>query len=252
MVMENLTFSIITICLNAEKSIERTIQSVLSQTYHHIEYIIVDGKSTDRTVGIIQNYRDKIAQFISEKDEGIYDAMNKGIARASGDFILFLNADDRLFYEESIASVAEQINKFLPARIDVFHGNVLIFDRQKGTGNIWKCGSVTRYALYRRPIPHPATFYRKEAFQKNGLFDVTYKLAGDYDWAVKAFIKNKLIFQYIDTLVAVFFKGGISTNQKTDELNKSEKRRVIASYYSKPENLFLRVRKRFRKTFGFF
>ncbi len=252
MVMENLTFSIITICLNAEKSIERTIQSVLSQTYPHIEYIIVDGKSTDHTVGIIQNYRDRIAHFSSEKDEGIYDAMNKGVGRATGNFILFLNADDRLFHEESIASVADYMSQYLSSPIAVFHGNVLIYDEQKKSAHIWKCGPVTRYSLYRRPIPHPATFYRKEAFRRNGLFDVSYRIAGDYEWLVRALIKNHFLFQYMDILVSVFYKGGTSTNKKNKELNEMEKRRVIASYYSKPEDVFLSVRKRIRKTFGFF
>jgi glycosyltransferase involved in cell wall biosynthesis len=123
-------FSIITVCKNSEKTIEKTIKSVIEQTYKNIEYIIIDGKSTDNTAGIIKKYINKISHYINEEDNGIYDAMNKGVNLAKGDYISFLNADDRLFDELSIERVCKQIKNDNSKAIDVFYGAVLILDQE--------------------------------------------------------------------------------------------------------------------------
>jgi len=248
--MNNLKFSIITVCKNAEQSIEKTIKSVVSQVYENIEYIIIDGKSEDNTIQIINHYRDKITHFVSEKDNGIYEAMNKGIFWATGDFVSFLNAGDRYFDEEIIEKVNQFVQNFSSRQIDVFHGGVLIFNESTKTGNIWYSSPIKRFSLYRGAIPHPATFYRRGAFQKNGLFDETYKIVGDYEWTIRAFIRNKLIFQYLKILVAIFEEGGISTSKVSNKLHYLERRRAITAHYGKVEDWFFAFRKWLRKPLG--
>ncbi len=247
--MERLTFSIITVCYNSQLTIERTIQSVLDQTYTDIEYIIIDGKSADNTLSVINPYKDKVARIISEKDNGLYDAMNKGIVRASGDYILFLNADDYLFNETSITRAAAIIRED-ERSADVYYGNVLIFDETSGRANIWQAAKVSRFSLFRSAIPHPATFYSKEAFAKNGLFDLNYPIAADYEWMVRALLRNGLQFKRIDTLIAVFAKGGISTKPGLSKRIKAEKKQIVQEHYPAQERFYWRLRWRLRKTLG--
>lgn len=247
--MERLKFSFITVCYNSKLTIERTIQSVLRQTDADIEHIIVDGQSSDGTMDIIQKYREHISHIISEKDNGLYDAMNKGIARASGDFILFLNADDYLFNETSISWAAALIEED-HRRADVYYGKVLIFDEVSGRANIWQAAKVSRFSLFRSAIPHPATFYSKEAFAKNGLFDLNYPIAADYEWTVRALLRNGLQFKRIDTLVAVFTKGGISTQPGLSKRIKAEKKQIAQAHYPALERFYWRLRWRLSKTLG--
>lgn len=243
-------FSIITVCKNSEKTIEKTIKSVIEQTYKNIEYIIIDGKSTDNTIALINRYKDKIANFISEEDNGIYEAMNKGISLATGDFILFLNADDRLFDEFSIERVCRQIKIDNSKTFDVFYGAALILDQETGRANIWKAAPVSRFSLFRSALPHPATFYRKRAFKKNGLFNENFSIAADYEWVVRARIKNGLQFKNIDCLAAMFSKGGVSTDPQSHQRILKEKKKIRQLYYGPMGQIYWTVRWRLRKTFG--
>lgn len=243
-------YSIITVCKNSEKTIEKTIKSVIEQTYKNIEYIIIDGKSTDNTAGIIKKYINKISHYINEEDNGIYDAMNKGVNLATGDYISFLNADDRLFDELSIERVCKQIKNNNSEAIDVFYGNVLILDQETGRANVWKPAPVSRFSLFRSALPHPATFYRKGAFKKNGLFNENISIAADYDWVVRGLIKNGLQFKNIDCLTAMFSKGGVSTDAQSHQRILKEKKKIRQLYYSPMERIYWTVRWRLRKTFG--
>ena len=122
MVSENIKISIITVCFNAQNVIEACIQSVLSQTYLNIEYVIVDGQSTDGTLSIVHKYKDRITKIISEKDTGIYDATNKGIQASNGDVVYFLNSDDRLYDDEVIENIIEQFKE--DKSLDIVYGKV--------------------------------------------------------------------------------------------------------------------------------
>jgi glycosyltransferase involved in cell wall biosynthesis len=244
------TFSVITVCKNTDKTIEKTIKSVISQLYKNFEYIVIDGCSEDETISIIKKYREKIDYFISEKDNGIYEAMNKGISVAKGEIISFINADDFLFSEKVLYHVNNLINQFSSVNADVYHGAVLRYDDKTGAADLWKSRPLTRFRAYRGAIPHPATFYRRNAFKKNGLFDESYKVAGDYEWMVRALIRNKLRFQYIGILAAVFCKGGISNNLKFADLNELEKQRSIKTHYLLSEVSFFPILNRVRKIFG--
>jgi glycosyltransferase involved in cell wall biosynthesis len=244
---ERTKFSIVTVCRNAAVTIEKTIQSVISQTYKNIEYIVVDGLSADGTLSVVQAYRQHIDVLMSEKDQGIYDAMNKGIRAATGDIISFLNADDRLFSERSIESVAAFISRHEPGSIDVYHGSVVFFNYQKGNGFVWKSGPISNLFIHREAQPHAATFYTRAAFEKNGLFDTSYRISGDREWTVRAFKKNRLAFQYMPLLVSVIAKGGISTTPANASLQYAESRRALTSHFTRTEDIYLRILKRLRR-----
>ena len=160
-------FSIITVSFNSEKTIERTINSVLSQNYSNIEYIIVDGDSKDSTIQIIEKYKNSIHQFISEKDEGIYDAINKGISMATGDIVGILNSDD-IFSNQNI--ITEVVGIFLEnPHLDSIIGNIAFINGNEKIVRVYNSKNWTpKKFLYGFMPPHPSFYCKRELFQKFG------------------------------------------------------------------------------------
>jgi glycosyltransferase involved in cell wall biosynthesis len=248
---DSIKISVITVCRNSEKHIAKCINSVLEQKYPNIEYIIIDGASTDGTLDVINQHSQRIDKIISEPDGGIFDAMNKGVDFSSGDYILFLNADDYFISDAVIGNIADFISDSGPEKADVYYGKVFIYNRNGGNGFVWKAAKVSKYSLYRGSIPHPATVYSKNAFIKCGHFDTSYEIAGDYEWTVKAYLKCGLIFLPFDMIVSVFLKGGISTDIDNKALSRKEIERIRNTYFSDIEKRIYRVRWFFRKNFKF-
>lgn len=200
----SLKFSIITVAYNSEATIERTICSVITQKYPDIEYIVVDGKSTDKTVDIIKKYEYYITRWISEPDQGIYDAMNKGIEMATGDVISFLNSDD--WYEKGIFERLEDI--FMAENCDIISGGVILRDAdgmEKEYHIIEEKEKLYTGMIY----AHPATFVRKSVFNQCGKFDLKYKIVADYDWFFRVQLANIKIFR-TDEKFTNFSLDGIS------------------------------------------
>lgn len=197
--MSDIRFTVITVCLNSEATIRQTIESVLQQTYKNIEYMIVDGGSTDKTLDIIREYVplfDGKLQYISERDNGIYDAMNKGILRAAGDAIGIINSDD--WYEkDALEKVAAG---FQDAEADVVYGEMWLLD-QNGEREYHTSGSTFP--------PHPSTFIKREIYQKYGLFDLSYRIAADRELLLR-FMAAGVRFRRIDAVLANFRRTGIS------------------------------------------
>lgn len=200
--------SIITVCYNEEKNISKTIESVLEQTSNQYEYIICDGKSKDDTVKIAQSYEEKFRvkdinfKVYSEKDGGIYFGMNNGIDRASGDYIIFINAGDKLYDKNVIARVTEIIGD---RRSEVFYGDCLFVYRNIGT--IVK--SDHNNLSYHMSIAHPATLVRKDVIKDNK-FDISFKIAADYNMMLDLRSQD-VDFVRLDMLVSVFYCDGISS-----------------------------------------
>lgn len=197
--------SIITVCLNSEKTIHRTIESVLNQTYYNFEYIIIDGKSTDKTLEIVakyqNNYPGKI-NLISEKDNGIYDAMNKGIGMARGELIGMINSDD--WYElDTIESVVDYFNK--SNKDVIIYGLMRLFRAHK----LWYIKSHNHLFLDEGMINHPTCFVAKSVYIKNGVFDLQYRYSSDYDFMLRL-SRNKVEFVHIEKILANMDQGGIS------------------------------------------
>lgn len=205
--MEKSKISIITVCYNSFATIERTIKSVIEQNYDDIEYIVIDGGSTDGTVDIIKKYSDYINYWVSEPDKGIYDAMNKGIKQAHGEWIHFRNSGDIFLKKDSVSTF---FSAPIDDDIDVIHGNCIYFDERGWFVQVPRSLSVS----YKKEIPvlHPATFVRT-SLQKKMPFDTQYKSSADYDFFFKCCEKG-VKFEYRPILVAGFERGGISSNWK--------------------------------------
>ena len=196
--------SIITVVYNGEKFLEETIQSVISQTYENVEYIIIDGGSTDGTLDIIKRYEDKIDYWISEKDKGIYDAMNKGIDVASGEIMGLINADD--WYEKDTINTVIK-NYSGDKNFDIFHGNLNYINKSE---KIYKPNfSHRKMLLQGMSLYHPTCFVKRSIYEEEK-FDVNYQLAADYKLIFSMMLKEKK-FCYIDKVLANMRAGGAGT-----------------------------------------
>ncbi len=197
--------SIITVVYNGKAYIEQSIQSVLAQTYGNIEYIIIDGGSNDGTIDIIKKYEAKINAFISEKDSGIYNAMNKGLKLAKGEIIAILNADDYYFPE----TIKQVVDKFEESKTDVVYGNMTKLRGFNGQEYFKEVEPNIELMEQTMPIFHPATFIKKEVYDEVGLFNEIYKLSADYDLIYRIYKAGKQ-FEYINKALTVFRIGGAS------------------------------------------
>lgn len=204
--------SIITVCLNSETTIRDTIVSVLAQTYPDIEYIIVDGQSKDNTVAIIHEYQDQIAKVITEPDEGIYDAMNKGIVQATGDVIAILNSDDFYLDNEVIAQAVAAFQK-VPT-VDMVLGGVEFVNREDAD-KVVRCYKSTGFKPWKLRFglspPHPGAFIRREAYNQVGSYKLKYKIGADFDFFVRSLLVHKLNYITTDKIWVRMNVGGVST-----------------------------------------
>ncbi len=200
--------SITTVCFNSAETIEDTIRSVLSQNYKDIEYIVVDGGSTDGTLDIIEKYRDRIHKYISEPDNGVYDAMNKGIRLATGDIIATLNSDD-MYVDETIVS---RMVEFIQAwDLDAAYGDLVYIDHNNSdhVTRFWKTGEYRRRAFYYGwVIPHPAFFCRKQVFEKCGYFNDDFRIAADFELMLRFIEKHQINVGYLPEVIVKMRAGG--------------------------------------------
>lgn len=199
MIGKKYKISVITVSYNAASTIEETILSVVNQRYDNTEYIIIDGKSTDETCDIISKYKDKIAYFISEPDKGIYDAMNKGLQKATGDFVIFLGADDHLMSYDVLSIVASKIQD----DNSVYYGDVLRSHR-----NDLYCGKYYRYKIAVKNLCHQAVFYPRTVYTQYA-YELQYKIFADYAYNLKLY--DKVAFRYIPVTVSFFNNQGCSS-----------------------------------------
>ena len=200
--------SVITVVFNGEKTLQKTIDSVKSQSYKNIEYIIVDGGSTDGTLEILENNTETISLWISEKDAGIYDAMNKGISIAKGELIGIINADD--FYHSW--TVEEVVKRYLETNGEILHGNADYLLNDEVLFTFQPALNLTIRSFTEMPLIHASTFITRRIYEETGLYDTSYKIAADWDLVLRAFLKKKK-FVYIPKTLASFSVGGISTVQ---------------------------------------
>lgn len=209
--------SIITITYNSEKTIEETIKSIITQDYDNLEYLIIDGGSTDRTLEIVNKYKDKIDIFISEQDNGISDAFNKGINHATGEIIGIINSDDLL-----MPNALETISNNYNPQIDVYSGNVLFWNQD--TGDEYSCRPDIKFDKLKLQfgVAHPSRFIRKSAYENYGLYDINFRYMMDADLLCR-FYKRGASFMHIDKDLAKFRMGGTtadSLHKKKDEFRR--------------------------------
>lgn len=203
--------SIITVCYNSAITIRDTIESVLAQTYPNIEYIIVDGVSTDNTLAIISEYQDKITRVISEPDKGLYDAMNKGILAATGDFVGILNSDDLFDNSEVIDNLVKFITQY--PDFDAVYTD-LIYVSQHDINKKTRTYRVKNISLWKIRfgfmLPHPTFYVKRELFQKLGFYKINYRVAADFELMLR-FLLNKISITRLPITTVRMREGGISS-----------------------------------------
>ncbi len=220
-------FSIITVTYNAEKVLEDTIQSVIAQTYRHIEYIIVDGASKDGTLNIIHRYRPHIQRLISEPDRGLYDAMNKGIAAATGDYLCFLNAGDCFHEDDTLQQVVHSLHSDkLP---DVIYGDTAIVNAQRHFVRMRRLSppEVLTWKSFKQGmlVCHQAFFARRELAET---YDPAYRYSADFDWCIRVMKKAHTLHNTHLTLIDYLEEGMTTQNHKA---SLKERFRIMAKHY---------------------
>ncbi len=227
----NPVVTVITIVYNNVTDIERTILSVINQSYKNIEYIIIDGASTDGTLAIIKQYESKISNWISEKDKGIYDAMNKGLAIAKGDYVLFMNSGDEIYNRSTVERIFESIPD-----ADIYYGETEMYDKN------WESLGRRRHEApdkfnwrsfkFGMSVSHQAIYIKKEITVP---YDEHYQLSADVDWIIKAAKKAKLTVK-VPGYVAKYLVGGISKKRQRESLK--ERYQIFKKHYGFLPNLF--------------
>lgn len=221
--------SIITIVFNNVRDIEYTIQSVIQQTYTNVEYIVIDGLSTDGTLDIIERYRPHIDVLISERDKGIYDAMNKGLTHATGDYVLFLNSGDELFEAGTLAKIFDREDL-----ADIYYGETKLIDEQRRVlgdrrhrvpaSFSWKS---FRFGMN---VCHQAIYVKRSLAEP---YDTQYRLSADIDWVIRAAKKAQKIVN-VECYVAKYLVGGMSQQRHKQSLQ--ERYRILKKYYGTVPN----------------
>ena len=215
-----MTITIITVTFNAGNALERTIQSVISQDYPDIEYIIIDGGSRDSTLNVIEKYKKSISYWISEPDEGIYDAMNKGINMASGAWVNFMNSGDCFINNHIVSYFASLMDDSLKC----IYGNVIrCYNNHKERLYPIKKKSPDAADFILTGIDHQGAFIHKSLFQKYGLYDTRYRLAADSVFFMKTIGINREPCKYIDIDVALFMMNGASTLHHAEYMEEKGK-----------------------------
>lgn len=226
-IAESLKFTVITVCKNSERFLNETIESVLNQSYPNIEYLIIDGQSTDGTLEIIRKHSSGISNWLSEEDHGMYDAINKGLKLSTGDYILILNSDDVLADKDVLSKVAKQIGE---ERMDYYYGNLIKLKEGK-------CKKVKLFPVTFQQLllsthgtfaPHPCFFISSKLNKKIGGYDQKYKYASDYHYILRALFNEGTKGKYLNIYITKFriHDNSITASGKID----SERKKILTQY----------------------
>lgn len=244
--------SIITVAYNASETIEETIKSVINQSYPNIEYLILDGASSDDTPKIIESYSEQISYWHSKKDNGMYDAINKGIEKATGEIIAILNSDDVYAHKHVIKAVVERL---LNDKSDAVYGDLQYVDRAdlKQVKRNWKSGKYKEGSFYYGWMPpHPSFFVKKECYKKYGVFNTELKSAADYELMLRFIHKNKISLSYINEVLVYMREGGLSNQTLLSRLRGNREDKLAWKINQLKPKWFTIILKPLRKIRQFF
>lgn len=222
--MQTIKLSIITINYNDAIGLQKTLESVSLQTIKNFEHLVIDGNSTDNSVDVIKKYP-HITYWISEPDGGIYNAMNKGINKANGDYLLFLNSGDYLANNNVIEDVLPQLNNEA-----IIYGNMVI-DRYTVLEKAQSPQKIEFEEMIRGTLWHPVSFIKKGLFLQYGLYNEKYKIISDYDFFLKTIVINRVSTKHIEQYITVFNTNGIGSSSKHKALHDAEKYEVQTNYF---------------------
>jgi glycosyltransferase involved in cell wall biosynthesis len=197
--------SIITVNLNNKIGLEKTFESINNQTFQKFEYIVIDGLSNDGSGELITN-SNRINYYKSEKDNGVYDAMNKGIKVATGEYILFLNSGDILFNNNTLENAISHLND-----TNIIYGDLLFNDKQKPYVYNYPA-ELTVDFLFKASLPHPASFIKRDLFSQFGLYEPQYKIIADWVFFIKVILKEDVTYKHIDQVISIFDMDGMSSS----------------------------------------
>ncbi|MCB0414535.1 MAG: glycosyltransferase [Bdellovibrionales bacterium] len=231
---QNFKISVVTICLNNKDGLKKTINSVIFQDYDNLELIIVDGGSTDGSKELLEEFNDSISYWVSEKDNGIYSAQNKGILYSTGDYILFLNSGDYLVDSQVVSDVVDEISGE-----SVVYGDLLIDygdHQEKGISP----NQITPRFMIKSTLWHPVSFIKSDLFRKYGLYDESFKIVGDYDFFLKVLIQGRESYKHLSRQVACFNTMGIGSSEKWFSLHEEERLISQKKYFSERNILDLK------------
>lgn len=204
--------SIITSCFNRASTIGETINSVLLQTYPNVEYIVIDGASTDGSLDIIERYKDRITTIVSEPDHGMYEGVNKGLRLATGDIVGLMHSDDVFYANNTLEHI---VRLFEQTNADLVYGNGLFVDSADTSHVVrnWISGTYNKSKMRRGWLPlHPTVYVRRECLKQLGSYDESFKIAADSDWLIRYMYEGNLRISYLDEYVVKMRMGGLSTN----------------------------------------
>jgi glycosyltransferase involved in cell wall biosynthesis len=232
------TFSIITVTYNAGKVLEQTLLSVLGQSYPHIEYIVIDGNSSDLTVDIIKQYAAELSYWVSEPDRGVYEAMNKGLQKAAGDYVWFINAGDTLYSAETVGQIATCLQKET-ALPDIICGETLLLNEEGHTLGLRRLKTPTNlsWKSFRMGmlVCHQSFIVKRTIAP---LFDLQYRYSSDFDWCIRCMKEAKTLFN-TQMILSNFLDGGLSTTQRKSSLK--ERFHIMCNYYGTPSTMLLHL-----------
>ncbi|MES2838618.1 MAG: glycosyltransferase family 2 protein [Bacteroidota bacterium] len=219
--MQHLKISIVTVCYNSEKHIKSAIESVINQTYPNIEYIIVDGGSKDKTIDIIKSYGNKITKFISEPDKGIYDAMNKGLKMATGDYLAIINSDD--FYINNTA-IEDVVNELEKQNTDSIFADLIYVNEENPDTEVryWKQKPFVKNSFKTGWHPaHPTFIVKNEVYKKYGYFNLDFKLAADFELMLRFLEKYQISSCYLPKAIIKMRLGGATNKNLKNIYNQN-------------------------------
>ena len=217
--------SIITINLNNAVGLQNTIESVINQSYLDIEYIIIDGNSNDLSTSIIRRNEKYISYWVSEKDRGIYDAMNKGILASTGEYLLFLNSGDTLLHNQTIQEVVN-----IGLYHELVYGNLTLINR--GKERTWSPPAQLSFGFFlKSALPHPATFIKRSLFTKVGLFDEALFIVSDWKFFLLAICRDNCSYKHVNVTISRFNEDGISSDPKNSYKIEVERGEVLKMHF---------------------
>lgn len=243
--------SVITPTFNRASTLSHTVESVLAQSHIPLEHLIMDNLSTDATTELVVDYARRAPYpviHICERDSGMYNAVNRGISRATGDAIYLLNDDDKVAGAEVFHLLSACMEQ---TEADVVYGDVFWLDLESGKKTLRRHNQVNKLTLVHKGMNQPAMLHRSSVFQRCGVYDESYHIAGDHEWLMRVFIKHDIAATYLRHPIAVCALGGLSNAEKWRQHASQERHRAIAQWYSEREVQRSQIYRKYCRKFPF-